>query len=85
MIVKVLQGIPFLVDSSSKQIYAYEKPTPQTPLHLGSYDPVKETFQLLPNWKELYQAKVDAYKQTEKPRSRLPTATPGPTHPGTTR
>jgi hypothetical protein len=75
MIVKVLQGVPFLVDSSTKQIYAYEKPIPQTPLHLGSYDPATETFQLLPNWKELYQAKVDAYKQTEKPRSRLPTAT----------
>ena len=72
MIVKVLQGVPFLVDSATKQIYAYEKPIPQTPLHLGSYDPVKETFTLLPNWKDLYQPKLEAHRQVEKPRSRLP-------------
>lgn len=74
MIVKVLQGIPFLVDSSTKQIYAYEKPVPQTPLHLGSYDPTTETFTLLPNWKDLYQAKLEAHRQIERPRSRLPAA-----------
>jgi hypothetical protein len=75
MIVKTLQGIPFLVDSATKQIYAYEKPLVGTPLCLGTYDPVKETFQLAENWKELYAPKLAAYHDVEKPRSRLPTAT----------
>lgn len=75
MIVKTLQGIPFLVDAATKQIYAYEKPLVGTPLCLGTYDPVKEAFQLVENWKELYAPKVATYRQAEKPRSRLPTTT----------
>lgn len=73
MIVKTLQGIPFLVDTASKHIYAYEKPLVGTPLCLGTYDPVKETFTLVEGWKDLYQPKLDAYRQAEQPRSRLPT------------
>lgn len=72
MLVKVFQGIPFLVEPATKKIYAYEKPLQGTPLCLGTYDPESETFTLLENWKELYQPKVDAYRQSEKPRSRLP-------------
>jgi hypothetical protein len=72
MLVKVLQGIPFLVEPSTKKIYAYEKPLVNQPLCLGTYDPVAETFTLVEGWKELYQPKVDAHRQTEKPRSRLP-------------
>jgi hypothetical protein len=75
MLVKVLQGIPFLVEPSTKSIYAYEKPVQGTPVRLGTYDPVAETFTLVDNWKELYQPKVDAYRSTEKPRSRLPQTT----------
>ncbi len=72
MLVKVLQGIPFLVEPATKSIYAYEKPVQGTPLCLGTYDPVAETFSLFANWKELYQSKVDTYRASEKPRSRLP-------------
>lgn len=74
MIVKTFQGIPFLVDTATKQIYAYEKPLVGTPLCLGSYDPVKETFTLVEGWKELYEPRLIAYRQAEKPRSRLPAA-----------
>lgn len=75
MLTKVLQGIPFLVDPATKRIFAFEKPVQQDePLCLGTYDPVSETFQLFDNWKELYQVKLDAYRQTEKVRSRLPQA-----------
>jgi hypothetical protein len=72
MIVKTFQGIPFLVDAATKTIYAYEKNPTQPLLQLGTFDPVKETFTLLSNWKELYEPRVALYRSTEKPRSRLP-------------
>lgn len=75
MISKVLQGIPFLVDASSKKIYAFEKPVSANPLCLGTYDPEKETFQLYDNWKELYESKLQEYRQTVKPFSRIQQAT----------
>jgi hypothetical protein len=72
MLTKVLQGIPFLVDPATKRIFAYEKPLQGEPLCLGTYDPQTETFTLVDNWKEIYQSKVIAYRESEKPRSRLP-------------
>ena len=69
---KVLNGVPFLVDSANKVIYAYEKPISANPLRLGTYDPQTETYQLLDNWKELYQPRLEAHRAAEKPRSRLP-------------
>jgi hypothetical protein len=71
MIVKTLQGIPFLCDQTTKVIYAYEKHPVQPLLALGTYDPAKETFTLVDNWKELYQSKLDAHRASEKPRSRI--------------
>lgn len=72
MLVKTLQGIPFLVDAATKTIYAYEKhPTPPL-LALGTYNPETESFTLYANWKELYEPKLKAYRESEKPRSRLP-------------
>ncbi len=75
MLVKVLQGIPFLVEPSTKSIFAYEKPVVGTPLRLGTYDPETETFTLVDGWKTLYQSKLEAYRAAEKPRSRIATAT----------
>ena len=74
MIVKTLQGIPFLVDPTTKRIFAFEKPLQGDALCLGTYDPTTEVFQLAENWKDLYQTKMDTYRQTEKARSRLPQA-----------
>lgn len=75
MQVKTLQGIPFLVDPATKNIYAYEKnPSPaaaSTPLHLGTYDPTTETYTLRPDWENAYKERVDAYRASEKPRSRI--------------
>jgi hypothetical protein len=71
MLVKILQGIPFLVEPSTQSIFAYEKPLVGTPLRLGTYDMGQETFTLVDNWKELYQSKVDTYRASEKPRSRI--------------
>lgn len=74
MQIKVLQGVPFLVEPSTRNIYAYEKVITQPLLHLGTYDPEKETFQLREDWKEAYQPRVEAHRDAEKPRSRLPVA-----------
>jgi hypothetical protein len=72
MIVKTLQGIPFLCDPVTKTIYAYEKVPTQPLLQLGTYDPDAETFTLLSNWKELYEGKLAAHRASVAPRSRLP-------------
>ena len=72
MIVKTLQGIPFLCDTATKTIYAYEKVPTQPLVAVGTYDPEKETFTLTDNWKELYQPKLEAYRASVGPRSRLP-------------
>ena len=74
MIVKTLQGIPFLCDAATKTIYAYEKVPTQPLLALGTYDAEKETFTLVENWKELYESRVAAYRASLQPRSRLPQA-----------
>jgi hypothetical protein len=76
MLRKTLQGIPFLVDPVTKTIYAYEPLPAQNPLALGTYNPETEAFTLYENWKELYEPKLQAYRASEKPRSRLP-AQPG--------
>ena len=69
MPIKVIQGIPFVVEN--KKIYAYEKPS----LCLGTYDAEKETFTLVEGWQELYAPLVEAHRQTVKARSRLPATT----------
>ena len=74
MLVKTLQGIPFLCDPVSKTVYAYEKVPTQPLLALGSYNPEAETFTLVDNWKELYEPRVAAYRASLQPRSRLPQA-----------
>jgi hypothetical protein len=75
MLVKTFQGIPFLVEPSTKRIFLYEKPLVGSAICIGTYDPEKETFQLIDNWKDLCQGKLETYRQTEKARSRLPSST----------
>lgn len=74
MLTKILQGVPFLCDATTKTIYAYEKVPTHPLLALGTYDPAIETMSLASHWKELYAPKLAAYRASEKPRSRLPTA-----------
>ncbi len=71
MIVKVLQGIPFLCDPVTKTIYAYEKIPTQPLLALGTYDPQNDTFHLLDNWKQLYEPRLVAHRAAGIPRSRI--------------
>lgn len=72
MIVLTLQGIPFQCDPVSRKIYAYEKVQTHPLLELGTYNPEAETFQLRPDWKEIYAEQLGLYRQTVKVRSRLP-------------
>ncbi len=72
MIVTTIQGIPFLLDPTTNNLYAYEKVPTQPLLLLGNFNPQSETFQLLENWKELYEPKLKAYRESLQPRSRLP-------------
>lgn len=76
MLVKTLQGIPFLCDPVSKTVYAYEKTPTQPLLALGTFNPETESFTLLENWKALYEPKLKAYRESVKPQSRLPAAAP---------
>ena len=70
MQVKILKGMPFLVDAATKKIYAYEK-NPTNPLCIGTYSPDTESYTLIINWKELYKERLEAYRASEKPRSRI--------------
>lgn len=75
MQVKTLQGIPFLVEPTTKKIYAYEK-QPTEPLWLGTFDAEAQTYQLRPDWQQAYQPVLEAYRSSIKPHSRLPGAAP---------
>jgi hypothetical protein len=57
---------------TQRLIDAYEKIPTQPLIPLGTYTPETETFTLVENWKDLYEAKLQAYRTSEKPRSRLP-------------
>lgn len=72
MLVKTLQGIPFLCDPTTKTVYAYEKVPTQPLLQLGTYDPDAETVTLHSNWNQLYASKLASYRASLAPRSRLP-------------
>lgn len=71
---KTIQGIPFLLNTTTQQIYAYEKPVSSQPLLLGTYHPDTESYTLLENWRSLYESKLNLYRDSEKIRSRLPAA-----------
>jgi hypothetical protein len=71
---KTIQGIPFLLNTTTQQIYAYEKPVSSQPLLLGTYHPETETYTLLENWRELYEPRLNLYRESEKIRSRIPVA-----------
>ena len=72
MQVKQFQGLWFLFDSKDNKIYAYEK-DPKQPLWLGSVSP-DGSVQLRADWKTVYAPKLEEYRTTEKPKSRVPQA-----------
>lgn len=68
---KQIQGLHFLVDKE-KNVFSYEKDGKE-PLLLGKYDAEKDKVTLRADWREVYQSRLDSYRATEKPRSRVPT------------
>ena len=77
MQVKQFQGLWYFFDAKDNKVYAYEKEPTQPYLWLGTVDPKTEVVTLRSDWKEAYAPKLVAYRQTEKPKSRVPTATNG--------
>lgn len=67
---KILQGLPFLFNPDTRQIFAYEKPVGNNPLLLGTYDPQTERITLRADWREVYAPGLAAYRAAEKPRQR---------------
>jgi hypothetical protein len=67
---KILQGLPFLVNPETRQIFAYEKPLSAHPLLLGTYDPQSEKIALRADWRDVYAPGLAAYRAAEKPRQR---------------
>lgn len=74
MQVKILKGMPFLVDAATKRIFAYEKNPTQPPLPLGSYDPETGTYELKADWQQAFETKLQEHRTNTKPLSRLPAA-----------
>jgi len=70
---KQIQGLHFLVDKE-KNVFSYEKDGKE-PILLGKYDAEKEKVALRADWREVYQPRLELYRTTEKPRSRVPGAT----------
>ena len=71
---KQYQGLWYLLDSRDNKLYAYEKTPPQQPLWLGTLNSQTNLPELRPDWKQAYEAKLQEYRQSEKPRSRVPQA-----------
>jgi len=74
---KQYQGLWYLLDSRDNKLYAFEKnPSQQQQLlWLGHLNPQRNLPELRADWKEAYASKLAEYRQTEKPRSRIPQAT----------
>lgn len=69
---KQIQGLYFLVDKE-KNVFSYEKDGKE-PILLGKYDADNDKVILRADWQSAYQSRLDSYRVTEKPRSRVPTA-----------
>jgi hypothetical protein len=69
---KQIQGLYFLVDKE-KNVFSYEKDGKE-PILLGKYDADNDKVILRADWQSAYQPRLDSYRATEKPRSRVPTA-----------
>ena len=66
---KQIQGLYFLVDKE-KNAFSYEKDGKE-PILLGTYDAEKDKVILRTDWVSAYKSKLESYRATEKPRSRV--------------
>lgn len=72
MLVKQFQGLWFLYDAKEQKVYAYEKEPQQPLLWLGTVDPSTEAISFRPDWQQAYQERLTKYRETEKPKNRVP-------------
>lgn len=74
MQVKQFQGLWYFYDAKDNKVYAYEKEPTSAPLWLGAVNPQTGSVTLRADWKDAYAVKLTMYRQTEKPKSRVPVA-----------
>ena len=65
---EIVQGIPFWRDKSNI-LYSFETDKKNS-LNLGIYDPLKQTYILKEDWKNLYKTKLTDYRANLKNRER---------------
>ena len=67
---KQIQGLYFLIDKE-KNAFSYEKDGKE-PILLGTYYAEKDKVILRTDWVNAYKSRLESYRATEKPRSRVP-------------
>lgn len=72
MQVKQFQGMWYYLDAKENKLYAYEKEASAVSLWLGAVNPQTGAVTLREDWKDAYASKLTLYRQTEKPKSRVP-------------
>ena len=65
---EIIEGVPYWKDKSNT-IYSFELDKKNL-IQLGSFDQETQTLKLKDNWKELYQPKLDEYRNSLKSRDR---------------
>lgn len=69
---KLIQGIPFWLDTTNR-VYAFEtKDTPSNTIWLGTYNPETEKIDFQPAWREAYAANLEEYRTKAISRARVP-------------
>lgn len=67
---KQIQGLYFLVDKE-KNVFSYEKDGKE-PILLGIYNEETDRVIFRSDWQSAYLPRLESYRNTEKPRSRVP-------------
>ena len=67
---KILQGVPYWVDSANKVYIWQSQEKPTNPQQIGTYDPKTEVVTLLEGWKQTYAPIVQSYRESQSSRPR---------------
>jgi len=65
---EILEGVPYWKDKSNN-LYSFEIDKKNL-IQLGSFDQETQTVKLKDNWRELYQPKLEEYRNSLKSRDR---------------
>ena len=65
---EIVQGVPYWKDKSNN-LYSFEIDKKNL-IQLGSFDQESQTIRLKEGWKDIYQTKLEEYRNTLKNRER---------------